>query len=188
MKKVLCINAHPYSNLETSVSNQLMDYTKSLLNKNDNLEIGILDLDKTDVYPVSEDMFSTWGKQGTPEDFSSLEEKINESQESLIGKMKEYDTYIISYPIHNFMIPSKLKDFFDNVLIAGKTFKYTSQGPVGLLDNKKVIIIQASGSRYTEDPMYMELDFGPKYTKSVFSFMGVGTILLRALVVHHFSY
>ncbi len=43
----------------------------------------------------------------------------------ILKQFKIANKYVIVFPLHNFNIPSKLKDYIDNILIARETFKYT---------------------------------------------------------------
>jgi FMN-dependent NADH-azoreductase len=77
-------------------------------------------------------------------------------------------------PLHNFNIPSRLKDYMDNVMIARETFKYTENGGVGLLtDGRSLLVIQGSGGIYTNNDWYTDNEFSHKYLKSMFHFLGV---------------
>ncbi len=81
---------------------------------------------------------------------------------------------IIVYPLHNFNISSKLKDYMDNIFIAKETFKYTENGSVGLLkDGRSMLRIQGSGSIYTNNDWYTEVEYSYKYLKSIFNFIGI---------------
>ena len=74
--------------------------------------------------------------------------------------------------MHNFNITSKMKDYMDNILIARETFKYTETGSVGLMtDNYKVLLLQASGSMYTNNDRYTPLEFTHYYLKTMFEEM-----------------
>lgn len=76
--------------------------------------------------------------------------------------------------MHNFNIPSKLKDYMDNIMIARETFKYTENGSVGLLkDGRSMIVIQGSGAIYTNNDWYTEVEYSHKYLKSMFNFLGI---------------
>ncbi|PTK88589.1 FMN-dependent NADH-azoreductase [Staphylococcus gallinarum] len=87
----------------------------------------------------------------------------------LITQFKEHHRIVIVMPMHNFNIPSKLKDYMDNILIARETFKYTSDGSVGLMtDNYKGLLLQASGSVYTNNDRYTKLEFSYDYLKAMF--------------------
>jgi FMN-dependent NADH-azoreductase len=65
-----------------------------------------------------------------------------------------------------------MKAYIDNILIAGKTFKYTENGPVGLASDKKVVLLEARGGIYSEGPR-AELEFTQSYLRAVMSFIGV---------------
>ena len=65
-----------------------------------------------------------------------------------------------------------LKAYVDTFVVAGKTFKYGENGPVGLLENKKAIHIQASGGVYSEGPA-SAIEHGNSYIKTVLGFVGI---------------
>jgi FMN-dependent NADH-azoreductase len=92
----------------------------------------------------------------------------------VLHQFKSADTYVIVLPLHNFNIPSKLKDYIDNIMIARETFKYTETGSVGLLkDGRRLLVIQASGGIYTNNDWYTEVEYSHKYLKSMFNFLGI---------------
>lgn len=92
----------------------------------------------------------------------------------ILVQFKDIKQYVIALPLHNFNIPSKLKDYMDNIIIARETFKYTETGSIGLLnDDRKLLVIQASGSIYTNNDWYTEVEYSHKYLKSMFNFLGV---------------
>lgn len=74
------------------------------------------------------------------------------------------DRYVFVTPMWNFSYPSVVKAYLDNLAIADKTFKYTENGPVGLLEGKKALHIQATGGVYSEGP-YAAVDFGRNHLK-----------------------
>ena len=79
--------------------------------------------------------------------------------------------------MHNFNVPSKLKDYIDNILIARETFQYTEKGSEGLLtDGRSLLVIQASDAIYTNNDWYTEVEYSHKYLKSMFNFMGLWII------------
>ena len=51
------------------------------------------------------------------------------------------DVVVIAAPLYNFGIPSTLKAYFDHIARAGVTFRYTAQGPEGLLLRGKRVYI-----------------------------------------------
>ncbi|MFK0571543.1 FMN-dependent NADH-azoreductase [Endozoicomonas sp.] len=68
--------------------------------------------------------------------------------DQLIEGVKVADILVIGLPMYNFSLPSTLKSWFDFIARAGVTFKYTEQGPVGLLQGKKAYIMAARGGLY----------------------------------------
>ena len=72
--------------------------------------------------------------------------------DALIGELRAADVVVIGAPMYNFGIPSTLKSWFDHVLRAGVTFRYTEAGPEGLLNGKKAIVIETRAGVYSEGP------------------------------------
>lgn len=90
----------------------------------------------------------------------------------LIEELIAADVLVIGVPIYNFNIPSTLKAWFDHVARAGTTFRYTDNGPVGLLKGKKAYIFAASGGRYAGTGM----DFQSPYIRHFLNFLGIEDI------------
>jgi FMN-dependent NADH-azoreductase len=85
-----------------------------------------------------------------------------------------FDKFIIAAPMWNLGIPAILKAYFDYVLYVGITFKYTENGPIGLLANqgKKAVHIVARGGSYSE-PQTEQYEMGDKYIRTILPFMGI---------------
>ena len=75
-------------------------------------------------------------------------------------------------PMYNFSVPTGLRAWFDHVLRAGETFRYSSAGPEGLLGGKRVIVIEARGGYYSEGPA-QAFDFQEPYLRHLFAFVGI---------------
>ena len=82
------------------------------------------------------------------------------------------DIVVIGAPMYNFTIPTQLKAWIDRILTAGKTFRYTENGPEGLAGGKRVIIASSRGGIYSEGPA-AAVDFQETYLKHVFGFIGI---------------
>ena len=92
----------------------------------------------------------------------------------ILQQFKSVQKYFIVYPLHNFNISSKLKDYMDTIFSVKETFKYTDNGSFGLLKNgDSMRIIQGSGSIFTNDDWYTEVEYSYKYLKSMFNFFGI---------------
>lgn len=85
------------------------------------------------------------------------------------------DIVVIGAPMYNFMIPSQLKAWIDRILTAGRTFRYTANGPEGLAGGKRVIVASARGGIYSEGPA-SAIDFQERYLKHVFGFIGIADV------------
>jgi FMN-dependent NADH-azoreductase len=94
----------------------------------------------------------------------------------LIAEIKAAETLVISLPIYNFGIPSGLKAWVDQIARAGITFKYTPEGPVGLLEGKRAILAVASGGTEVGGP----IDFATDYLKHVLGFIGIHNVQIVA--------
>ena len=72
--------------------------------------------------------------------------------DSLVAELEAADILVIASPMYNFGMSSTLKAWFDHVLRAGVTFRYTESGPKGLLKGKKAVVIESRGGLYSEGP------------------------------------
>ncbi|MFB7141319.1 FMN-dependent NADH-azoreductase [Gottfriedia sp. NPDC056225] len=190
MNRILVINAHPNFNSEEVYSvNVLNHFKETLKNMDPTPEIEQINLYNEEIPNVDSTVLSAWKKLSEGIQLNSDEARKIERMNEILKQFKEIKQYVIALPLHNFNIPSKLKDYMDNILIARETFKYTENGSVGLLnDGRKLLLIQASGAIYTNDDWYTEVEYAHKYLKSMFNFLGVedyqiiraqGTALLK---------
>lgn len=92
--------------------------------------------------------------------------------DELIAEVEAADTIVLTAPMYNFTIPSTLKAWFDHIARAGRTFRYTAQGPQGLLKGKRVIVLIARGGNYSQGPM-QAFDFQTGYLRAVLGFLGM---------------
>lgn len=86
------------------------------------------------------------------------------------------DVVVIGAPMYNFSVSSQLKAWIDRVLVAGKTFSYTAEGPKGLAGGKRVIIASSRGGVYQPDTAMAAMDFQETYLRAVFRFIGIDNI------------
>lgn len=175
MAKVLFITANPKSVNESyslRVGNAFLDAYQT---EHPNDEIVHLDLYKMDIPYIDEDVMSGWGKLAKGEALTAEEErKVNRINE-LCDQFISADKYIFVTPMWNFGFPPLMKAYIDTICIAGKTFKYTENGPIGLLQGKKAVHIQARGGIYSEGPA-KDLEMGDRHLRAVLNFIGVTEI------------
>ncbi|MBL3531722.1 NAD(P)H-dependent oxidoreductase [Companilactobacillus zhachilii] len=114
-------------------------------------------------------LLGIWEKQAAHITLNAEENRLFQINQNLIQQFKSHHRIVIVSPLHNFNVTSKMKDYIDNVLVAHETFKYTAEGSVGLMtDNYKVMLLQASGSIYTNNDRYTPLEFSRMYLKGIF--------------------
>ncbi|SFK28025.1 FMN-dependent NADH-azoreductase [Caulobacter sp. UNC279MFTsu5.1] len=83
------------------------------------------------------------------------------------------DIVVVGAPMYNFSISTQLKAWIDRLAIAGRTFRYTENGPEGLAGGKTVIIASSRGGFYGEGTPAAFLDHQETYLKGVFNFFGI---------------
>jgi FMN-dependent NADH-azoreductase len=175
MAKVLYITAHPL-NEEQSVSLSAgKAFIETYKDVNPNDEIVHLDLFKENIPQIDADVLGGWGmlQQGT------AFENLSSDAQSKIGRLAELveqftgaDKFVFVTPLWNFSFPPVMKAYLDSVAVAGKTFRYTAEGPVGLMTDKKALHIQARGGYYSEGPA-AEVEMGHRYLATIMNFFGV---------------
>jgi FMN-dependent NADH-azoreductase len=92
--------------------------------------------------------------------------------DALVAELKAADLIVIGAPMYNFGIPSTLKAWFDHVLRAGITFRYSQAGPEGLLKGKKAIVLEARAGLYSEGPA-AAMDHQEPHLRTLLGFMGI---------------
>lgn len=172
MKKVLYITAHPKTETYSYSLEAGRKFIEDYKIKNPKDNVVELDLYNLDIPFIDSDVLRGWGKLG--EGIS-----LNESEEKKITEINKYnkefieaDKYIFVTPMWNLSLPPRVKMYIDTLMIVNKTFKYTEQGPKGLLENKKALHIHASGGIYSEGPA-IDIEFSNSYLKAVMGFMGI---------------
>ncbi|MBS7564082.1 NAD(P)H-dependent oxidoreductase [Mucilaginibacter sp. Bleaf8] len=111
--------------------------------------------------------FFTPAEQHTEENKAA----IRHSNEA-IQEIFNADVIVIGAPMYNFGISSTLKAWIDHIARAGITFKYTANGAVGLISNKKVYLAVTTGGVYSSGD-YAAFDFLTPYLKFVLGFLGI---------------
>lgn len=95
--------------------------------------------------------------------------------DSLIAELKAADLVVIGAPMYNFGIASTLKAWFDHVLRAGITFRYSEAGPEGLLKGRKTIVIESRGGLYSSGPS-APMDSQEPHLRTLLGFMGLDDV------------
>jgi len=93
----------------------------------------------------------------------------------LIAELKAADVIVIGAPMYNFGMPSTLKAWFDHVLRAGITFRYSEAGPEGLVKGKKAIVVETRAGLYSEGPA-AAMDSQEPHLRILLGFMGIDDV------------
>ncbi|MGN6513288.1 MAG: FMN-dependent NADH-azoreductase [Lysobacteraceae bacterium] len=90
--------------------------------------------------------------------------------ERVLQQFLDADVVVVGAPMYNFGVPSTLKAWIDRIAVAGRTFRYTAQGPEGLAGGKRVIVASGRGGAYGDAS---PADFQEAYLRHVFGFLGI---------------
>jgi FMN-dependent NADH-azoreductase len=110
--------------------------------------------------------------QGAPAPDSTLQRDIAAGH-AVLDEFLAADIVVVGAPMYNFTLPSQLKAWIDRVVVAGKTFRYGSQGAEGLAGNKRVIVAISRGGFYGPGTPAAALEHLESYLRGVFGFIGV---------------
>lgn len=111
--------------------------------------------------------FLTPVESRTPE-----QQAIVAESDALIDEVRNADVIVLGLPMYNFGVPSQLKAYFDHLARAGVSFRYTANGPEGLLGGAKVYILAARGGHY----MGTSADTQTGYVTTFLNFIGLTDI------------
>ncbi len=112
---------------------------------------------------------------GQGEQPPALQHDLAQGQAAL-DEFLSADAVVIGAPMYNFGVPSQLKAWIDRLAVAGKTFKYTETGVVGLAGGKRVIIASSRGGFYGAETPMASFDHQETYLRGVFGFLGITDI------------
>ena len=104
---------------------------------------------------------------------TEVERRENALSEALVSQFLAADVVVIGAPFYNFTIPTQLKAWIDRLAQAGRTFKYTEKGPVGLAGGKTVIVALSRGGVYSTSEGGRAMEHQESYLQTVLGFFGV---------------
>ena len=110
------------------------------------------------------------------DDRSAAQREALAVSDTLVTELKAADVIVIGVPIYNFGVPAALKAWIDLVARARVTFRYTENGPEGLLKGKTAVLLVASGGTAVGS----DIDFATGYLKHVLGFLGITNIRIVA--------
>ncbi|HEY8329900.1 MAG TPA: NAD(P)H-dependent oxidoreductase [Pseudomonas sp.] len=164
--KILQINASARS--AGANSTRLADtITARLQAQNPAVVVELRDL-ASNPHPVLDE--AALGALFTPAEQRTAEQAARVAlDDALIAQVQSVDVIVLGVPMYNFGVPVQLKTWLDAIARAGVTFRYTENGPEGLLKGKKVYVALARGGMYRDTPA----DSQVPYLKTILGFLGL---------------
>lgn len=107
---------------------------------------------------------------------SEAQRQTLSQSDELVQEVADADILVIAAPVYNFSVPASLKAWIDLVARAGLTFRYTENGPVGLLGGRKAYVVLASGGT----PIGSDIDFASGYLRHILGFIGIDDVTVIA--------
>jgi FMN-dependent NADH-azoreductase len=170
MSNVLVITSSALG--DASVSNKLVNKAVEELRQQDpKITVTTRDVGADPIPHLTFD--STVALGGEPANEAQAEARALSDQ--LVAEVKAADIIVIGAPMYNFGITSTLKAWFDRVLRAGVTFRYSETGPEGLLKGKRAIVVITRGGFYSEGPA-QAMDAQEPHLKTMLGFVGISDV------------
>ena len=168
MKTILQINSSARSN---GNANQLADqFTREWLAAHPQDKLVQRDVGANPLPHLTEELI---GAFFTPADQrTSGQAALVQRSDQLIAELQAADVLVLGVPMYNFGIPSTLKSYFDHIARAGVTFRYTANGPEGLVKGKKAYVLAARGGLYQGTPK----DTQTGYLRDFLAFIGIDDV------------
>jgi FMN-dependent NADH-azoreductase len=167
--KVLKINSSLYG--ESGQSSQLAtQFIGALREREPDLALVERDLAAEPVPHLDAARFAAF--LAKPEQRSAEQQAVAAYSDALIDELREADVVVLGLPMYNFGVPSQLKAYFDHVARAGVTFRYTDQGPAGLLTGKKAYVFATRGGAHAGTPR----DTESAYVRQFLAFLGIAEV------------
>ncbi|MDX1491101.1 MAG: NAD(P)H-dependent oxidoreductase [Pseudohongiellaceae bacterium] len=169
MRQVLQINTSIFdgpssAGVSTQLANELME---KLVAQDDDLVVDRLDFSENPVPHLDGERLQALMTEESERTARQCE--LISYSDDLIARLQRADEVIIGVPMYNFSIPSMLKAWIDHVARAGVTFKYTENGAVGLLGDKKVYLMVTTGGKHEEG----KTDHIRPLMKTILPFLGL---------------
>ena len=172
MSKVLHITASIRG--EESITRTLSSKLVQGIAARKNAEIVTRDLTANDLPHISAERFEA--NSAPASERTAEQQQLAAIADELIAELQAADTIVFGVPIYNFGAPASVKAWADLVARAGTTFKYSDNGPVGLLTDKKAYLAIASGGT----PVGGEIDFLTPWLKFFLGFIGIDDVTVIA--------
>lgn len=167
MKTLLQINSSIYNGggQSTQLANR---FVEAFLSRYPETRLLRRELARDEVPHLTAERFRAF--QLKPEERSAEHHEAVAYSDALIEELRQADVVVLGLPMYNFGVPSQLKAYFDHIARVGVTFRYTANGPEGLLKGKKAYVFAARGGVYAGN------DTETRYVRDFLRFLGIEDI------------
>ncbi|GGH19165.1 FMN-dependent NADH-azoreductase [Paenibacillus segetis] len=172
MSTVLFVKANNRPMEQSATVKLYESFVKTYKETHPNDAVTELNLFEADLPYYDNDMLNGLYKLANGYPLTAEEQKAADLANTYLDQFLGADKVVFAFPLWNFTIPAQLLTYLFYLNQAGKTFKYTEQGPVGLVGDKKVALLHARGGVYSEGPM-AGLEMSLNYVKNTLAFWGV---------------
>ncbi|MFC7369465.1 MULTISPECIES: FMN-dependent NADH-azoreductase [Vreelandella] len=155
---------------ENGQSNALANHFKTQTEAREDVVVTHRDVVANALPHLAIEELGAW--QTPAEERSAEQQALAAHSDELLAELRANDVLVLAVPLYNLGIPSQLKAWFDRVLRAGETFRYTENGPQGLIEGKRAIILAARGGQYAGT----ELDSQTPHLKTMLGLMGISDV------------
>lgn len=153
--------------LSRTLARELID---GLSEKSESCQISERNVSENDIALVTAEHVAAFY---TPADERSEEQnKLLSQSDALVAELKSANTLVVATPMYNFGIPASLKAWVDMICRVGETFRYTENGPEGLLNIDTMYLVVATGGARVGS----SVDFVVPYMKQIASFIGIKNV------------
>ncbi|MGD2082914.1 MAG: NAD(P)H-dependent oxidoreductase [Chromatiales bacterium] len=156
---------------EGSATRRLGDeLLEALRTRHGDLEVRVRDLAVES--PPAVDAAWVAANATAPEDRTPAHRAALAASDALVDELEAADVVVIGMPVYNFGVPAALKAWIDMVARARRTFRYTPNGPEGMLRGKRAYLLMASGGVGVDSAV----DFATPYMRHVLGFVGIDAV------------
>ncbi|HFI0147400.1 TPA: FMN-dependent NADH-azoreductase [Streptococcus suis] len=166
MATVLIVKAHPLDPQKSYALRALEEFQTRYASLHPEDEIEIVDVFEDQIPALDKPLLEAMGAAKKGIEVSPEQAERLDCYNALTQQFLAADKIVVVNPLWNLNVPSQLVSWINTINVAGLTFKYGSEGSIGLVKGKKLLHIQSNGGVYAgQDP-------AAQYIKSIFEFLG----------------
>ncbi|MDZ5713113.1 FMN-dependent NADH-azoreductase [Jeotgalibacillus sp. HH7-29] len=171
MMRVLVVKANNRPS-DQSVSAKMHDLFLEEIKNNEEITVDHVDLYNEELPYIGQDFLAAQFKSAESAPLTDAESKVLTIANSHLERFKQADVIVFAFPLWNFTVPAVLHTYMDYLFRAGETFRYTAEGPQGLMGDKRAILLNARGGDYSA-PAMQGAEMSVNFIKNALGFFGI---------------